>query len=221
MAPAERMLDRWFGATERAAIEAAVKAAEEQTGGEIRVVVLATADDYDEVAWEGAALGALGAAGLAELVLLAGGAWGVATWWVAAPALVGAGVGWLAARLDLVRRALVGTARLTRRVSTRAAELFLSEEVFATRDRSGVLLFLSLFERRVVVLADRGISSRVAAIAWQPIVDAVVEGIHAGRPAAAVVAAVGECGRLLAEHGVERRAEDANELADAVRLGPR
>lgn len=216
------MVDQAFGNAELAAIEAAVRAAERDSGGEIRVVILGASADYPEVAWEGAALGALLASGLAAVGLLLSGAWGAAIWWVAAPTGFGAALGYLATRRSAVlTRLLAGGELLARQTALRAHVVFVEEEVFATRDRSGVLLFLSLFEHRVVVLGDSGIAARVAENEWEPIVDAAVEGLHRGRPAEAVVAAIAECGRLLAHHGVERRADDRNELADRARIAPR
>lgn len=49
----------------------------------------------------------------------------------------------------------------------------------------------------------------------------LVEGIRAGRITEALVEIIGRCGALLEEHGVERRADDQNELADGLRLRER
>jgi putative membrane protein len=99
----------------------------------------------------------------------------------------------------------------------RAAAAFLEAEVFATRDRTGVLIFLALFEHRVVVLADSGIAARVEPGAWKGISDRLAAGIREGRAAAALIEAIGACGRLLAERRVERRPDDVSELPDHLR----
>ena len=106
---------------------------------------------------------------------------------------------------------------LTRRVRRRAAVAFLDEEVFNTEDRTGILIFLSLFERRVVVLGDAGINSKVGEEEWAAITDAIAAGIHAGRPGEALVEGIGACGRLLARRGVEIQPDDRNELRDDLR----
>jgi putative membrane protein len=135
------------------------------------------------------------------------------------PAAAGAALGWLVAQVPAVRRALAGQAVMELRVRRRAGVAFLGEEVFATRDRTGILLFLSLFEHRVVVLGDAGINARVEQAEWEGIVQTVVEGIHAGRPGPAVAAAVRECGALLARHGVVCRVDDTDELGNVLRQG--
>jgi putative membrane protein len=133
------------------------------------------------------------------------------------PPAAGAGLGYLLAAVPAVRRWLVGAETMDLRVRRRAAVAFLEEELFATRERTGILLFLSLFEHRVVVMGDSGINRRVAAGEWDGIVKIVVDGIHAGRPGLAVAAAVKECGALLERHGVAPRADDRDELANVLR----
>jgi putative membrane protein len=107
------------------------------------------------------------------------------------------------------------------RVRRRAALAFLDEEVFRTRERTGILLFLSLFERRVVVLGDQGINRRVDPAEWQDLSDRLARGAQCGRPASALVTAIRQCGELLARRGVERREDDADELQDGLRMQDR
>jgi len=224
-------IDRFFSGEDLAAIERRVREAERATGGEVVVYAVDASDDYPEAAWTAAAAGAALLPLAAAAAHRAAGFWGGAgqgRWadhwtghwllWIVLPALLGAALGWLAAALlPGLRRRLVREADLARRTERRAAAAFVSEEVFATRDRTGVLLFVSLFEHRVVVLADAGIHARVPPGSWDAVVEGVVAGIRAGRPGAAVAEGVERCGRLLAEHGVPRRPDDRDELADPVR----
>jgi putative membrane protein len=149
-----------------------------------------------------------------------GGYWGgSAGLWMTVPVVLGAGLGYLLASwLPGLRRLLVPPAVLHSRVERRAALAFVTEEVFATRERTGILIFLALFERRVVVLADAGINAKVDQSEWDGIVAELRDGIRRGQPAAALVAAIGACGRLLHERKVEIRSDDTNELPDALRM---
>lgn len=207
-----------FSAADLERVRAAVGRAEGRTSGEIVPYVVERSDGYEGAAWKAAALGAV----CGPLVALAlrvtldywGGAGGV---WLVAPAVLGALAGLLAGRLAAVKRAMVPEAVMTRRVQRRAAVAFLEEEVFSTSERTGTLIFLSVFERRVVVLGDSGINRRVSAQEWQAVTDGLVEGIRAGRAAEALIEALGRCGEFLERKGVERRAEDENELADDLR----
>ena len=73
------------------------------------------------------------------------------------------------------------------RARQRAERCFLDEEVFATRDRTGILIFVAVFERQVVVMGDAGINRAVPDGAWDHVVDDVIAGIRARRPAEALI----------------------------------
>jgi putative membrane protein len=212
-----------FSDDELRAIEQAAAGAERRTSGEIVPYVVGACDEYRETTWKAAVLGAVlgGAVGVAVHFL--GGFWGGSPWlWFVLPATLTAGVAAAASRsLSLVRRLLVPDAILDLRARRRAALAFLDEEVFATRDRTGILIFVALFERRVVVLGDAGINRAVPDGAWQGIVTGIVRGIRDGRTAASMVAAIQECGRLLEAHRVEIRPDDTDELDNRLRLRDR
>ncbi|MDX2438077.1 MAG: hypothetical protein QNL88_13630, partial [Acidobacteriota bacterium] len=98
---------------------------------------------------------------------------------------------------------------------------FVEEEVFDTRDRTGILVFLSLCEHRAVILADAGINRSVPDGTWQTLVDDLVAGIKAGRAADAMKKTVIRCGEVLEEHEVALRPDDVDELPDAPRVRER
>ncbi len=211
-------LDLLFGEADREAIRGAVEEAERRTAGEIVPYVVPASDTYAGASWSGAALGAMALPVVAWAVHFLGGFWGgQLVLWMVLPPAAGAALGYLLASIPALRRRLAGAETMDLRVRRRAAVAFLEEELFATRERTGILLFLSLFEHRVVVLGDSGINERVEQGEWDGVVRIVVDGIHAGRPGEAVAAAVRECGALLERHGVARRADDADELANVLR----
>ena len=211
--------DRFFSQTDLDAIQAAVKEAEAKTSGEIVPYVVERSDEYPSAAWKGAALGAL----LAPCVALAlhqwSGIWGIPlAYWMVLPAPVGGAVGYLlTAWLPPVRRWMAGAVVLEARARLRAAAAFLEQEVFRTRDRTGILLFLSLFERRVVLLADSGIHQKVEEGQWEEITRRLASEIRGGRPGPGLVDAIRACGELLERHGVARRADDQDELSNELR----
>lgn len=211
-------VDRFLRAEDLAAIEAAVREAETASGGEIVPYVVDASDAYPGADWTAALLGALALPLVAAAAVWRLDPWGGWLPWMTLPPFAGAALGWLAARfVEPLRRRLVPPEVAAQRVEQRAAAAFLAEEVFLTRDRTGVLLFVSLFEHRVVVLADAGIHRRVPDGAWEAVVAEAVAGLRAGRHGEAVAAAVRHVGRLLAEHGVPRSPADTDELADRVR----
>lgn len=213
---------RLFSEADLQAIRDATAAAEARTGGEIVPYIVDRVLDRDAARWRGATLGALAGALIAGLVQLLGGFWGVSgVWWITLPALAGAGAGYLLAGIDAVGRRLIPDDVVDWYVRLRAQSAFLEEEVFATRDRTGILVFVALFERAAVILGDQAINRAVPEGAWEGVVESLVTGMRAGRPAAAMVDAVTRCGEILASHRVELRPDDQDELANAPRLRER
>jgi putative membrane protein len=207
-----------FSEQDLKAVRAAVAAAEGTTAGEIVPYVVDASDAYEGALWKAAALGAMGAALLAAVGHAIAGLWGGGALWIGLPAAAGGALGFvLAAFVPPVKRGLVPRDVLERRVRRRAAVAFVEEEIFATDDRTGILLFLSLFERRVVVLGDAGINAKVGEEEWEGISRAIASGIRGGRPGEALVQGIGACGELLTRRGVEIRPDDRNELRDDLR----
>ncbi len=202
------------------AIRAAATSAEARTSGEIVAYVVGQCDRYEGARYRaiaGAAVLAALAAGTLHATGDFWGGWGL--FWISLPVAVAAVLAHVVVTVwPALRRALILEGTLERRVAQRAAAAFLEEEVFNTRDRTGILIFLALFEHRVLVLADSGIRAKVPETEWKLIADELAGGIRDQRPAEALIAALARCGKLLEEQGVERRVDDRDELSNAVRL---
>jgi putative membrane protein len=221
-------------------IEAAVRAAEARTTGEIYCVVTPESSRYPEtpIAW------AAGVALLAPAVLLLGGVhvsipeffsvWSAeqvseAIEMSVRRALIGAivlqGVLFTAvaliAEIPPVRRALTPSALKRRRVRRRAHEQFLAKNLHLTRERTGVLIYISLAERMAEIVADDGIANHVEPHVWDSAMAALTAELKLGRPAAAFADALRLCGEVLAQNFPARPGDNPNELPDAVVRLPR
>jgi len=226
--------------TELSAIEAAVREAETRTTGEIYCVVAEESSDYGEtpLAWAG------GVALLAPAILLIAGVhvsipdffstWSAAQVGEAIEtsvrnALIGTivlqGILFAATALIVtipsVRRALTPRGLKRDRVRRRAAEQFLAKNLHLTRDRTGVLIFVSLGEHMAELIADEGIAQHVEPKVWDQAMAALTEGLKRGQPAAGFAAAVGLCADVLAERFPAREGDNPNELPDAVVVLPK
>lgn len=95
----------------------------------------------------------------------------------------------------------------------RAHQVFAQLRVWDTQDNSGVLLYLQLAERRVELIADRGIAARVDSGQWQAICDQFTHDIRTGAADVAVVACIGKINALLTEH-FPAREDNPCELPD-------
>jgi putative membrane protein len=222
------------------AIEAAVREAETRTSGEIYCVVSEESSEYGEtpLAYAG------GVALLAPAILLLAGVHvsipDLFSTWSAAQvgealeravrsALIGTivlqGVLFVATALIVaippVRRALTPRGLKRDRVRRRAAEQFLAKNLHLTRERTGVLIFVSLGERMAELIADDGIASQVEPEVWRRAMAALTEGLKRGQPAAGFAAAIGLCADVLAERFPPREGDNPNELPDAVVVLPK
>ena len=211
-------LDRAFSPADLAAVEAAVHQVETRSPGEIVPYAVERSDGYTEAAWTVATLGALlGALASAAFHAALGGWLEEPALWAAGPPAAGATLGYLVAAVwPMLRVRLTPAHLVAHRVHQRAAAAFLEQEVFRTRSRTGILIFVSLLERRVVVLADAGINARVAQAEWEAIVAEVVLGMRKGEPGPTLAAAIRRSGDLLAAHGLARGADDRDELPDQL-----
>ena len=207
---------------EQTQIQKAVAQAEGVTSGEIVPFVVGRSDSYPEAVWKGAVLMAAISALIALLLSLLYEGWGMgwlySSWGVGAVVLVGGLVGGLCSRVNSVKRMLAGADRMRRRVHSRAMRAFLEEEMFNTRDRTGILLFVSLLEHHIEVIGDEGINKKVETDEWIGVVDQIREGIKSGRLADGIVTAIGSCGDLLRSRKVEIRDDDTDELSNRIRI---
>ena len=206
----------------------AVKAAETRTAGEIVTAVAARSDAYHDAALHWAVLAMLAV----PAVLAVKPAWalrpiGVFTGgWSAVPAgapyllvLVLATLAFLLIRLllapDRLRMAVTPGATKTRRVRRQALALFRVGAERRTRGRTGVLIYLSVAERRAEIVADAAIHAKVTEDVWGEAMAALLAEVRAGRPADGLIAAVAKVGMVLAEH-FPREDDDVNELPDRL-----
>ena len=203
-------------------IREAVSRAEERTAGEIVPVVVPRSDDYTDAIWRGAGAAVLLTLMAVMLTLRFYTGWGLgwlfAPWGVALSVLAAGTVGALLTRyIYPLQRLLAGSERLDETVHRRALQAFVEEEVFDTRDRTGILLFVSLREHRIEVLGDTGINQHVEPDDWAEVVARIRRGIKNDNLTEGLVEAVEMCGRLLERKGVGVRPDDENELTDTVR----
>lgn len=204
-------------------IKEAVATAEKQTSGEIVPYIVPQSASHEVAVWRGAGLFAL----LAYAVVLGTrwlSGWGgsqltegmVPVLLIIAAAAVGAAlVHWVPA----VKRRFAGQVRLALATHRRAMQAFVEKEVFSTRERTGILLFVSLLEHRIEVVGDAGINAKVDTDDWIEVVTTIQQHIKAGQLAEGLVQGIHQCGHLLEKAGVAIRSDDTNELADDVSFG--
>jgi putative membrane protein len=202
-----------FSAVDKTRVSEAIGQAEKTTAGEIVVVVAARSDSYLYVP---PLIGAL----LSLLV-----PWLLMTLtrldaeWIYLAQLAAFLVITLLILPQPVRTSIVP--RHVRRLHAhqRAVEQFLVQNLHTTAEHTGVLIFVSVAEHHVEVLADAAIDAQVPAGTWQKIVDDLTAAIGAGHPTDGLVAAISAAGKQLAHH-FPPGPRNPNELPDHLILLP-
>ncbi len=209
--------------SDRKAIQDAVKSAERHTSGEIVPFIVGRSASYPVSFWRAAGIFGLVGLLLVFILSLTYTGWGLG-WLLSTAGHVVATIVFAITGLLLVRfvpgvqRRFAGSTAIGAAVRDRASRAFLEEEVFNTRERTGILVLVSLFERRVEVVGDSGINARVDPEDWGSVVEDILMGVKAGKLAEGLVSAIERCGSLLETKGVEIRPDDWNELSDSVRF---
>jgi putative membrane protein len=200
-----------LGAGAQASVTETIRSAESKTLGEIVPVVLERSDDHAAARWRCALFGLLVGSALLERYL----PWTMPECLLAAQLALGI-LGYCLARLlpDL-ERMFVSESLATEAAEEQAIQEFHRYELRETKSRTGVLIFVSLFERRVVVLGDEGIHSKAGDDLWKRTRDAILEGVARNRLADGLVAGVRECGDVLAVHDPSDGARP-NEVEDRL-----
>ena len=214
---------------DHAKVTSAVAEAELHTSGEIVTVVADMSDGYSDIALAWAALIAFGLLTLCAFfpqIALGPAAALLGEWnaeWMPSElftiaSIIGIGaflLGWLAQAWAPLRFALIPGAVKTNRVGERAIDLFKVGAEQRTHGNTGVLLYLSLRERRAEIVADAPIAEKVAPEVWGEAMADMLAEIRQGRLADGLAAGVRRVGTILSEH-FPRAEDDTNELPDRL-----
>ncbi|MGE0174177.1 MAG: TPM domain-containing protein [Oligoflexales bacterium] len=133
--------------------------------------------------------------------------------WLILDAAVFVIVSSLLSRCSFVQRRLTSQEDLEAQVATRAEVEFYEAELDNTEGATGVLIFLSMMERQVVVLADKAIAARLPKDIWDGVVQILLDGARKNDLASGFARAIRHCGELLHPH-FPIQVGDKNELGD-------
>jgi len=218
-----------FTDADRKTVSAAIAAAEASSNGEIVAVATPLSDPYHDVALHWALV--------PLFAVLAWAAWrptALVWWydflfggWQPDPTLgqlftllmVFAALKFTVALLILkwmpLRLALTPGATKHRRVRRRAVTVFRAAAEKRTVGRTGILIYLSMGERRAEIVADEAILKVTDDHTWGEAMAALLEHVREGRPGEGICAAIERVGGVLAEH-FPRSAGDTNEIPDKL-----
>ena len=201
----------FFSEPEKLQIAKTISEVEKSTAGEIRLLVEDRSDAYPEATL----LGGMLIGGIVALAItdrfFHDSLWAYIPCAFVCFLLAGA----LLKLLPDLRRLFVFAHRAERRVREHGALLFYAHGLHKTREGTGVLFLLSLFERKVWILADAGIYQKLRQEELQTYTSKIVAGIGKGNKTEAICAEIRRLGETLARH-FPPRLDDTDELANEV-----
>jgi len=200
-----------LGDGDRSAVSAEIAKAEVRTSGELAVVVLDRSDRHPGADW----LSCVVFVAIGTALLSASVTWDHPALLFAVQLALGA-LGYLAARaVPAFKRLFVSEARATEMAAEQALQEFYGAGLHRTVGATGVLIFVSLLERRVIVLGDEGIDARLDETHWRETSRVILDGVRRGALGEGLVEGVRRCGAVLEEH-FPAEGENPDEVPDQV-----
>ncbi len=118
--------------------------------------------------------------------------------------------------IPFIDRIIVPERVKTIAVTNRALRHFTESGVYCTKEHSGILIYVSYFERQVRIVADAGLNEKISPDMWNLISDELTDSIANGNVKEAFISAVRKCGTLLKEKFPADENLNENELADGL-----
>lgn len=198
--------------------------AEKGTPGEIVVFVVPRSGFYESVLWRGGALGLALSIVVWTVLATSWPGWGRSWLWspwfgIALSGACAVACAFIAQKSGWLFRTLAGRAMLAKQVRDHAKREFLDEGMMETVARTGILLYVSILERRIEVVADKGINAVVPEDRWIEIVDLIRRGIANEEMTKGLSDGIAACGEVLRNLGLATTGSDTNELSDDIRFG--
>lgn len=213
-------MERILSDHERSRLDERIAEAEKRTKAQIVLAVIKRSDAYAELPWKAFALGA-SIAGLLVFILDL-----LFYYWIShAMALVAVGVTLAAgAALALLTVFVPGFARLflsahraELEVRQYAESLFLAREIFATGGRTGILLLVSLFERQVILLPDKGLNDILLRNAMDDVITPMIPSLTRNKICRALEDGLERLTQVLEDVAVDGTAgTDEKDLSDEI-----
>lgn len=219
VAPVETGNGLTLTAEEQERITSAVQRAERETNAEIVPMIVARSGLYRDAQHRAGLVAAFSALTVLLTLETLWLPWGWhasnAAWLVLAVILAYMSGTW-AGTWPFVVRLLTSHERMRQKVILRAERAFAQHAVSQTRERTGVLIMLSILERQIYVLPDRPLARHVSMDRWSQVVQAAVERLKAHDIAGGLCEGIEQCGHLLAEICPARPGDNPDELSDRL-----
>lgn len=206
-------------AEEQERVRLAVHTAEQHTNVEIVPMIVGRSGLYRDAQYRAGLVLALAVLTIlltTELLWLPWGWHASNAAWLVLVTIVAYGTGvWLGTLVPIIRL-LTSSERMRHKVRLRAERAFAQHAVSQTRERTGVLIMVSLLEHQIYVLPDQPLFQRVPIERWSQIAQAAAGRMKTGDVVGGLCLSIETCGLLLAEVNPSHRDDNPNELPNEL-----
>ena len=203
-----RTIRRYLNSEDEEKIRRAVAQAESRSRGEIVPMIVHASDTYNHLRVAGGIAFAV-AAFVIGLTLEPA----LHPSWYLLFEVIGYLAGSLFMGIDAVKRLFLSGRETETKVFARALRAFYQHALHTTKESTGILILASLLERRVQIIADRGIHEKVGDAAWRKAAEVLTQSLKEKRAGDGFCEAIAICGEVLARY-FPAVAENPNELPD-------
>lgn len=215
-------VEKYLPKSSQEKISNAVTEAEKKIHAEIVPVFMTSSDDYTEAKLRGAILGATLTSiaiivydhlmGWYQLFLLEN------DWLFVSTIALGGVLGYLLfSYVTPLKRLLVSRQKMNQASYAMAERVFGEYKLFETKSRNGILIFISLFEHKVEILPDIGISKVVQKDEWTKVIDGMKPSLRAKNFDQAFIDSISKVTEILDTYKIHRDGTAQNELPDHLR----
>jgi putative membrane protein len=205
------LADKFLSESDKEKIRNAVKEAEKITSGEIVPMIVSTSYTYPLSNFIGGFTFAIIIALLSVLIFKNENLWFFLS--VFMPALI---IMYGIIKYILpIKRLFISHHEINAEVEEAAINQFFRHSLYKTRDNTGVLIYISVFEKKIWVLADSGINSKVEPVVWREVVNIIVKGIKEKKQGEAIAEAIAKVGQILRVQFPCKK-DDTDELSNLI-----
>ncbi len=201
----------FFSEEEKKRIEATIRNVESRTIGEVVVIVVGSSDPYVEAELLGGVLLGSLLSFVLTVLFFHSSIWS----FVPMSFIFFFPSEWIVRKVIPLKALFIKGVRKEDAVRKRAISAFYEHGLYKTKKNTGVLFLLSLLERKVWILADKGIHEKIGQESLNQFPLIVSQGIRDGRSFDALCGAIQNIGEILSKH-FPMAPGDTNELPEDV-----
>lgn len=112
---------------------------------------------------------------------------------------------------------MISKQKMQERSSAMAERVFGEYKLFETKGRTGILVFISLFEHKIEIVPDKGLKEKIADDEWKLVIDGMKPDLKRKAFSDAFISSISKITEILLTYKMQRNGDSSNELPDHLR----